>query len=65
VNLAEQLWDAPSPFEAQRCWVRALIDVVMIKKGTASALAPVAQGRSKLSSGMMEQLTQAFGSFLQ
>jgi AcrR family transcriptional regulator len=65
VTLAEQLWDTCSPLAALRRWVRALIDIVAMKKGTASALTLVAQGQLKLSSGMMEQMTHALGGLLQ
>jgi AcrR family transcriptional regulator len=65
VNLAEQLSDAPSPLEAIRRWVHALVGFVAVKKGALAALAVVAQSRSKLASGMMEQMVQALGGLLQ
>ncbi|PZP41329.1 MAG: TetR family transcriptional regulator [Azospirillum brasilense] len=54
VILAEQLQEDPSPLDAVRRWVHALVGFVAIKKGMSSALAVVAQSSSELAQCMLE-----------
>jgi AcrR family transcriptional regulator len=65
VDLAEQLRDAPSPRGAVRHWVRALVGFVAVKRSVSVGLAVVAQRRSTLAAGMMEEMVQALAPLLQ
>lgn len=64
VILAEQLQEDPSPLDAVRRWVHALVGFVAIKKGMSSALAVVAQSSSELAQCMLEQMVRALDSLL-